>query len=223
MCGSSPISTVFPSGRGTTGSVLEHPRLQGRRVVLEHSDVGRGRPIWPGQGIGIERWAWCRAGVPRELLDEPRVGDVFEEQRPDAFAADLPDQSRYRFRRGLAFRVSPLRRQKGDVICLAIISEGVMTGDYLPLVGRDLVQLAAHLPIERLELGFVTAEPLAIRSRVPRVDAGQGSRNVVGIDHAVARVLPGMRIGYRRGFPGLCRRNRLDPFGGRRDDTPKLG
>src|SRR5438270_6565363 len=142
-------------------SVLEHALLQGGRVVLDYPDAGRRRPGWLRQSIGIKRWARDRAGVSRELLDEPRIREVFEKQRLDTLAADLPDQFGEGPRRGLAVGVEPFGGQKRDAIGLAVIGEGVMAGDHPPLLGRDLPQLGSNPAVQRLELGFVCLAPLA--------------------------------------------------------------
>src|SRR5260370_24208905 len=151
MSGWSRISTVSLPGRGMM-SVLEHALLQGGRVVLDHPDVGRGRSVWLRQSVGIERRARNRAGVSRQLLDEPRIGNVFKKQRLDALAADLPDQFGEGFRRGLAVGVEPFGREKRDAIGLAVIGKSVMAGEHSPLVGTYPLQLTADLPVQQLEL-----------------------------------------------------------------------
>src|SRR6516165_5346337 len=162
MCGSSPISTRSPSGRGIGLSVLEHALFQYGGVVLDHLDVGRGRSVWRRQGVGVEGWSWDGASFPGELLDEPRSGDVFEKQRLDALPADLPDQFGDGLRRGLAVGADPLRCKKGDAICFAIVAKGVMAGDHLPFLGGDRSQFFAHMPIERFELCLIFAKPTPI-------------------------------------------------------------
>src|SRR5580704_18769005 len=165
MSGWSPISIVSLSRRGMM-SVLEHTALQGGRVVFDHPDVGWGRAVWSRQSVRIERRARNHAGVSPELLDEPRIRDVFEKQRLNALAADLSDQFGEGLRRGLAVGVEPFGRQKRDPIGLAVIGEGTMAGDDPPHIGRDLPQRAAHLPVERLEFGFVCLAPLAVSLRM---------------------------------------------------------
>src|SRR5580693_4166278 len=129
-------------------SVLEHTALQGGRVVFYHPDVGRGRAVWSRQSVRIERRARNHAGVSPELLDEPRIRDVFEKQRLNTLAADLSDQFGEGLRRGLAVGVEPFGRQKRDPIGLAVIGEGVMAGDHPPLLGRYPLQLAARLSVQ---------------------------------------------------------------------------
>ena len=98
-----------------------------------------------------------------------------------------------------------------------------MAGDHPPPFAGDRPQLRAHVPVQPLEVGFIFLKALAIGVSMRRVDGGQGSGDVVGINDTVARVLPGVRVGYRRGFARLGRRDRRNPVGGGHDDPAKLG
>ena len=194
-----PASGQAESGEACLNciSVLEHAALQRGRIVFDHPDIGRGRAVRARQGVGVERRAGGGAGLAGELLDEPRIGDVFEKQRLDALAADLPDQSGDRLCRGLAVGVDPFRREKSDAIGLAVIGKGIVGGDHPALCLRGSTPIRRGRAVERLELGLVMLEPLPVGLGMGWIGGGQGSRDIVGIDDDIARVLPGMRVGRR--------------------------
>jgi hypothetical protein len=55
-------------------------------IVFHHLDVSPGRAVRVRKRIGIEPAADLGAGLPGDLLDQARIGDVFQEDRRNLLA-----------------------------------------------------------------------------------------------------------------------------------------
>ena len=96
-----------------------------------------------------------------------------------------------------------------------------MGRDHPPFLGGNRSQLSTRMPVERLELRLVMAEPLLIDFGARRIDAGQSPRNISRVNDAVAHILPGMWVGRECCLASLGCGDRSDPLCGY-DDRPAV-
>ena len=106
-------------------------------LLLHQVDIGRGRAVGRRQRVGIERAADLEAGLGGDLLDQPRVGDVLDEDRRSLLLPDLVDQPGDVGGRRLGLGRDALRRAECQAVVVLEIAERVMRGDDDALVRGD--------------------------------------------------------------------------------------
>lgn len=72
--------------------LAKHGRLDGIDVVVDHIDIGCGRAVGCRERVGIKRSANFQAGFLGNLVHQPLVGDVFDEDRRGLVVLDLIHQ-----------------------------------------------------------------------------------------------------------------------------------
>ncbi len=98
-------------------------------VVSHHLDVAWRRAIRWREGIGIQDATKLKPGLRRDLLDEPRIGNVLREHGSSLLLSNLTDEGGDVCGRSLGFSRNTLRGQKGYAIIPLEITEGIVRDD----------------------------------------------------------------------------------------------
>ena len=143
----------------------------------------------------MQRAAHHRAGLARDALHHPGIGDVLDEDRADLLAPDLADQPGDVGGRGLAVGVPALRGQELEAVGGSEIAEGVMRADHPALLRRQRGEVGANAPVQRRQFGIVGRGAAAQQLGLGRPRRHQRIADARHIVAGVGDVLPGMRIG----------------------------
>src|SRR6202022_4565834 len=192
-------SWATPGSREAPALIRQRAR-QGPYIVPDHINVSGGFALFIRQAVGIERSADPGAALGRDPLHQPRIADIFKKNGWNFRSLDLADNPGNVARAGFGFGGNALWRDEFDAIGGGEIAEGVMGGDHLAVVLRDLRHRFPHLAVERVEFRQIG---LRLASKALGVSGVGGNKRVADIGHICLRIgnrLPGMRIGVGAEF-----------------------
>src|SRR6266702_882949 len=170
---------------------------QGLYIVPDHINVSGGKPLFARQTVRNQGPADLCPGLGRDPPDQAVVADILQEDGRDFLGPDLADDAGDVPGAGLGFGGEPQGRDELDAVFGGEIAEGVVGGDHLAPLGRDLGDGLTYLAVERFELFQIGFGLGTEEIRISRVGRSERIGDVSHINFRVGDGLTGMGIGGR--------------------------